>query len=93
MLIETKCFPEKKNKKTILLKKYCSKVPKNISEHNTGQTALIEASEGTPANTKEIVGARFKRNLRITSLKHNVLFNFYLSILLRHTENLKQSMF
>lgn len=49
--------------------KYYSKVLINISEYNIGQIALIECSEGTPANTKGITGARFKRKLIITLYK------------------------
>lgn len=53
---------------TIRLKKYCSKVLINI-RHNAGQSALIAASEGTPADTKELAGAKFNRNLIITRRK------------------------
>lgn len=71
-------FTEKKKKKipTILIekcdqdmKKCYSKVPKNISEYDIGQIALIKYTEGTPANTKGTIGARFKRKITITLYK------------------------
>lgn len=40
-----------------------SKILKNISEYNTGQTALIKYTEGTPTNTKWTIGASFKRKV------------------------------